>query len=269
MRISTVLAIVAASCFLARVSPAQDAGEPIPDLGDFRLVFKDATSEKDWEMRAFLMSEQGSLDVLVQDINEDVKLLRDVTITFGPGGPGDASYENGVVSISYAFVYETIDLFRRNQDFNDEDYWNEVEWKVLPVVDETVLHEIGHALIDVNQIPKWGENEEVVADQLAFFIVSDFYDSAEDLIAVAAHYQYRHNEADDAAGYSSEHPPDIERHNNYLCWIYGSNPERYAMFGQRLGARAQTCRDEYYSVLDDWDERLEPYWHEALFEEEN
>jgi hypothetical protein len=262
MKFLTFLAITAVPCVLAPASAQEFA-----DYGDFLLEFREAPMEgnaemtaRDYEIRELLMDDQALYD-LMQDVNEDVKLPKDILVIFGPGTP-EASYDTAkdVVYLSYSFVDMTINLFRRNGSFNDDDYWGEVNSKILPVVDETILHEIGHALIDVHQIPleEW-DNEEELADQLAFYIIHDFYDSSDDLMAVALHYRYRANESEPSE-YDSEHPADIERHDNYLCWIYGSDRKKFSGFEGQLGELTEECEDRYHTVMQLWDDK--PFWQQ-------
>jgi hypothetical protein len=155
MKFLTFLAIAAVPCVQAPAS-----AQEFVDYGDFVLDFREAPiagkaemTDRDAQIREFLMNDQALYE-LMRDINEDVKLPKDILVIFGPGQP-EASYDTAkdVVYLSYSFVDMTTSLFRRNGNFNDDYYSEEMTSKVLPVVDETILHEIGHALIDVYRIP--------------------------------------------------------------------------------------------------------------------
>jgi hypothetical protein len=58
--------------------------------------------------------------------------------------------------------------------------------------------------------------------------------------------------------YDIEHPPDIERHENYLCWIYGSDQKKFSGFENQLGELAEDCEDRYIAVMNEWDGKL--FW---------
>ena len=149
------------------------------------------------------------------------------------------------IIIGYSLLLKLKEIFGE-----DDDAW-------YSNVEQTLLHEMGHALIAVNNIPLYpgdGENEEVVADQLAFFIMSDFYDSENDLEPVVEHYRLRNEEVSSASG----HIPDRRRADNYLCWIVGKNPALADRLGDRLQSR--DCNSEYSNLRDAWHDRLAPSW---------
>jgi len=269
VRIQTLFANAAILCLLAQATSAQE----IADRGDFILDFQPGSSAVELEIRTYLMRD-GGLDLLIQDVNDEINLLQDVLITFAPGpviaallnleahDTTLAAYKDGRIYVSYAHVVETMELFARFDDFDGSG--DQFAERILPNVGETLLHEIGHALIHVNRIAMLpGEDEEVVADQLAFFIVSDFYDAAEDLIPVVNQYRYRQQETENVAAASSPHPPDAARARNYLCWIYGYDPERFGFLTRAIASGVETCEDEYYDLWEAWVERLDPSWKES------
>jgi hypothetical protein len=115
-----------------------------------------------------------------------------------------------------------------------------------------VLHEIGHALIDINGInPPTQESAETVADQLAFFVMTEFYEDIESLLMVADHYRIRASLSDELHT-RSEHLPDHARADAYLCWIDGKIQSDRGQAGE--------CASTYEALLDAWDERLAYSW---------
>jgi len=238
------------------------------DGGDFLLQFLEATDEDDAALLGVLQADED-LRTVISDVNGTVMLPLNVPIQFGPGHEGEVYYDSNEtrIYISFGFIWDVMQLFYDAGDFDLENQDAEVASKILPVVYETVLHEMAHALIDLHDIPTHGQSGEEVADQLVVFIVSDFYDDDETinaiLVPVVNQYIYRNNANRGADAEPSEHPLDLDRALNYVCWLYGSNPDTFDFLGATLeegGRSTDDCPEAYYSLMVDWSDRLAPYW---------
>lgn len=255
MRSRTLLAL-SVLCIVPVVARAQ-----IEDRGDFSYQLADPLNAEEAAFADYF-AQSDVLDTLISDLNGEIRLQQDVTVTFRPGSADSVYYWRGEIFVTYGFIADLVRLFTQHGDFDTEQYWAEFESKIVPVVVETVLHEVGHALLDVNEIPKYaGENEEILADQLAFFVVSEFYDEPGAFVPVMDHYGYRSNETQPSAA-ATEHPSDLDRARNYMCWIYGHDPalldEEWAR--QYLGERLDGCSNEYQEMVGRWDDRLAEFW---------
>jgi len=223
--------------------------QEIRDEGNFILEFGSTEDPAESQYRQYLIDE-GSLDAVVQDMNCELNLRENVRVTFRTSDSGsnnplyDAEYNQ--ILISYGFVIEVSSLFR-----GDANAW-------FPNVVQIVLHEMGHALMDVNKIEQYydGENNEVLADQLAFFVMSEFYEADDALQQVAEHFDIRSVDRNVLSATSGDHLPDSERATQFICWIEG---KRHFM-ADRYGG----CRGEYEALLDSWDDRLAPSWKAAF-----
>ncbi len=194
------------------------------------LVFEPATNERDELMRE-LLERRGEFNRLIDHLNEDVAFNESVTIVFRPGDKNQAFYDEDsrTIVVSYGFVWYIADVFVRNgviqDDWGEEDFDNLIQ----PVIDETILHETAHALIHVNQLEHSGD-KETAADKLVVYIINDFYGAAETALPTSLHYRLLSEEAGgpERSDYLAQHPPSLERHDNFVCWIYGSDPEKFA-----------------------------------------
>jgi len=220
----------------------------IADRGDFYLNIEPGQPGLEQQISSILR-ETPALHELIYDINGEINLTRNVTVSFktwpaelSPNAiwaPGDSQ-----ITIGYSLISNFISVV--GNEFHN--------W--YPLVEQTVLHEIGHALIDVNDIPKYaGENEEAQADALAFFILSEFYDEESTLSSVAHYYQSRKRSGGTIQ--VSEHLLDGDRADMYLCWIEGKIQWLNEIGGQ--------CRYHYENLVRHWEDRLGPSWNEDIW----
>lgn len=129
----------------------------------------------------------------------------------------------------------------------------------------TLYHELGHALIDIEGVPIFGQEEDA-ADVLSVLLIDAFYEE-EDAVALAYDTAFGfQGEAEAAAdeGYEPAfwdvHGPDEQRYYNLVCLFYGANPEERDDVAQELGLpedRALTCPEEFDLANESWGAVLE------------
>ena len=125
---------------------------------------------------------------------------------------------------------------------------------VLGIVRETVLHEAGHAFIDVLELPYTGREEDV-ADQLAAWVLVGSGDEEAVEALLSASYEYEVLAASYEADAGDEHAPDAQRAVNYLCWVHGSDPAEWdgLVDGEPLTEqRAERCEEEWDDLDRGW-----------------
>ncbi|MEM1399500.1 MAG: DUF4344 domain-containing metallopeptidase [Pseudomonadota bacterium] len=134
-----------------------------------------------------------------------------------------------------------------------QDGENFVEANILSIF----YHEIGHALIDIEGLPVFGQEEDA-ADVLSIFLIDALYeeDSAQGLARDAAvgFLIEAHARGDDVAWWGV-HGPDEQRYFNTVCLFYGADPDRREGLAIDLGLpeeRAVTCPSEYDQAADSW-----------------
>ena len=99
---------------------------------------------------------------------------------------------------------------------------------------QVTLHELGHGMFDIYNIPVLGREEDA-ADQMAGFILSQFGpEVARRTLPGAAYVWQQFNESRGGEWphwlYSDEHGHDLQRSYNYLCMAYGSDPTTFAYY---------------------------------------
>ena len=174
-----------------------------------------------------LLKERRALEKL-RDLLNAIRLPRTLTLqTQSCKGVVNAWYENATVTLCYELV---------------DDIWSKVPERTTPAgvapVDTMVgpfvhvfLHEIGHALFDLLNIPVLGREEDA-ADQFATYLMLQFdNDEARRLIGGTA-YQYKEDVSSPTVSmplkqFSDEHGAAAQRFYNLLCMAYGSDQKLF------------------------------------------
>ena len=125
-----------------------------------------------------------------------------------------------------------------------------------------ILHETGHALRDMLNIPVFGREEDV-ADQIAEFVGLQFGKDVSTLVTKGAAWIWL-SEARGAVvpeDYADEHSTSAERFYNYLCLGYGGDPESFKDLANAFlpKARAPGCAREYQQVKTAFTKTILPY----------
>ena len=176
-----------------------------------------------------------------------------VAMRFEECGEPNAFYEPAARAILVCFelVDELDRIFARDDD---------VDRAVNDALLFTILHEAGHALIDVLQLPVAGREEDA-ADQLAAIILVD--GTPEGVVAAINGVRGLPEDAPelDESALAGEHSLTSQRYYNVLCLIYGSDPDMYvgwAEDGTLPLERAARCPAEYERTLTSWQRLLGP-----------
>ena len=124
----------------------------------------------------------------------------------------------------------------------------------------TFYHELGHAVIDIERIPVFGQEEDA-ADVFAIYMIDALFeqDSAINLAYETAFGFLGEVEARERArseiAWWAAHGPDEQRFYNTVCLFYGADPARRKSFAREMGlpkARAALCPKEYDLADDSW-----------------
>jgi len=121
-------------------------------------------------------------------------------------------------------------------------------------------HELGHALIDIERIPIFGQEEDA-ADTFSIYLIDALFEGtdAESLaydaaIGFWAEAEQR-SKTEDEPIWWDVHGPDEQRYFNTVCLFYGADPEQRAEYAEDLGLpqeRAEYCAEEYDQADASW-----------------
>ncbi|WP_300516567.1 DUF4344 domain-containing metallopeptidase [Aliiroseovarius sp.] len=125
---------------------------------------------------------------------------------------------------------------------------------------ETLYHELGHALIDILDLPIFG-SEEFAADVFSVILMNRLHDE-DGAIRLAYDAAGAYSEDAQRAQRRGEenaewdiHGSDLQRYYNLVCLFYGAAPDEREDMAQELGLpeqRAQTCPEEFDLVDRSW-----------------
>jgi hypothetical protein len=125
-----------------------------------------------------------------------------------------------------------------------------------------VLHEAGHAVFDMLDVPVFGREEDA-ADAMAIFIASQFSkDVARTVTRGYAYFWSVLGNPKEWAQYSDEHGTSSQRFYNTLCLAYGGDPQTFKEFvdkGWLPKARAANCAAEYQQIKVAFEKTILPY----------
>jgi len=134
-----------------------------------------------------------------------------------------------------------------------------------------LLHESGHALIDLLDIPAVGREEDSV-DQLASVLLLAHVDDSENKNDIARVLQlasvwFKINSQSsgnpDVTAFADEHSLDAQRYFNLLCMVYGLDPQDNGAIvdnGMLPKERADRCPDEAAKINRSWARLLLPHF---------
>lgn len=130
----------------------------------------------------------------------------------------------------------------------------------------TIYHELGHALIDLLDLPVIGREEDAVDGFAAVTMIPETPDDVGDALIIAAADSWRVlSEAasgDRDRRYWAEHALDEQRHFAIVCLLVGSDQEGFYDYAVDAGLpddRIATCADDFARMRDGWNSLLDPY----------
>ena len=200
----------------------------------------------------------GALEEIASALHQRFVLPRPVGIRFDTCETINAFYSPRDTRIT--FCYELLEFLA--QIFVPDGQWTEEQRSdVFGAVQFIMMHEVGHALVDVLDLPITGREEDV-ADQLAVYVlVRESDKGAQAAVAGVSALQPSSNEFDETQ-LADEHSLGPVRLYNVLCWIYGSDPGKYAGLvaeGALPEARAVRCPGEWDRMAKAWQRLLAAY----------
>lgn len=208
------------------------------------------------EMRADVqeLHASGALQSLVDALNLLFVIPRNVGVRFAECGEANAFFspEDMQISMCVELLAELQTAF--TETYDDEDERAEA---VVGAFTAVLLHEAGHALVHVLEIPITGREEDAVDQLSAWTLIESEMGDA--VLSSAASYYTTEQTAEDEV-MADEHSLNQQRYFNLVCWVYGSNPDANADLLEEWElpeARAQRCPGEYAQLRSSWAKLLD------------
>ena len=196
-------------------------------------------------------------------LNELFDLPRQVKLTSGTCGQPNAFYipADGENTSQIVICEELIGAFIRQAQSQTAEQGQE-RLGVFAQTLFTLFHEVGHALIDVLDLPAVGQEEDSV-DQLATLFFAE-----EPILAMWA-VLFWSQSTNPAGGrfvsrgsFADTHDLNEQRFFNIVCWTYGADPLVTGYVAERFSLpaeRAQNCQQEYKRMQSAWQRLLGNY----------
>jgi len=222
------------------------------DDGDFVLGF--AEPSEAYRPLAEALIESGVFETVITALNNQLLLPRNIDVVFQECGTINAFYDPESVSI--AVCYELVEWLVQNFSQIEED----PQVAFGRGLDSTVFilnHEVGHALINVLQLPTTGREEDAV-DELASILVMESFPGGETTVLNAAQSFFLSGaQVTDLSelDFADEHSLDQQRFFGISCLVFGRNPDgnpQLLELGILSEDRASLCVQEYQDKLDAW-----------------
>jgi hypothetical protein len=130
-----------------------------------------------------------------------------------------------------------------------------------------VLHEAGHAVFDMLEVPVFGREEDG-ADEMASFIALQFNKEVARTVTKGFAYIWQaFGNPKEWAHYADEHGTSSQRFFNTLCLGYGGDPQLFKEFvdkGWLPKERASNCASEYQQIRFAFSKTIMPYVDQNL-----
>lgn len=211
------------------------------------------------ELREALIG-AGVFEELAGAINEQLALPEDLLVRFDECGTANAFYSpvERSVTLCYELVVEIAEDFGRL--VREE---AERSAAIMQVVLFVFLHELGHAFIDLLDLPVTGKEEDA-ADQIAtlFFIEGGPEGRTAALNSAVWFLLLARRERSRPLRYWGEHSLSAQRFYSILCWVYGAAPDAHDDLirdGWLPMERAVRCPEEYRRINSSWKRLFAPY----------
>ncbi|HEU0306515.1 MAG TPA: DUF4344 domain-containing metallopeptidase, partial [Lysobacter sp.] len=170
----------------------------------------------------------------IQAIDGLLMLPRPVTFVMAECREPNAFYSPERAEVVMCYETMKVLLDRGKQLAKDNELGDDYAQKYLGAnLRFILLHETGHALIDLLEIPITGREEDAV-DQLATTLMQRFAglnessrQTADNLRMASNWFLMRSTGQYNLDAYADEHALGEQRYFNLQCLIYGSNPARY------------------------------------------
>jgi hypothetical protein len=209
------------------------------------------------------LQRSGLLSGAVSALNAQLILPRPVSVRLIECGESNAYYDPEAVEIQMCL--ELMEDMASVLEGQFEDRAMEAD-ALTGAWLGTLLHEVGHALVDVLDLPITGREEDVVDQLSAWMLISG--GDADAVLGFAATYYTEQVEAE-VADFAGVHALNEQRYYNLLCWAYGSDPESAAELTESWELpmqRAELCEQEFRQMDRAWSRLLAPHLRRPMAE---
>lgn len=226
--------------------------------GSFKVGASPLRRDKNIKLK-MTAEDRQALQAVASDLNKTFILPQDIYLSVDVCGEANAYYNPESKEI--IMCTELVTFFEQAfaKEYKDKD-------EATQAVDDSTMfvffHELGHALIDIYDLPVTGKEEDAV-DQLSTLIVADgSEDGAASVFNGGVAFTLFDNGELDESAFWGEHSMGLQRFYNIICMLYGQNPDAHKdLVSQEVlpQARARRCPSEYQRIEKAWGTLLSPH----------
>ncbi len=229
------------------------------DKGDFIVEYETVGNARYTEIDKQIKGEKV-LEKAASDLNKSISLPADIALRTKDCDEINAFYDpkDASITVCYELMEHFFKLFKSTGKNDKESYS-----LMFDAIRFVFLHELGHALIDIHEIPIAG-SEEDAADRLSTYICLEELgdEGAESAIAAAEAFEIESkNVGGNDLVFYDNHKLGQQRFYDIVCSLYGYNPDKYGNVvdqGLLPKERAVSCRSEYERLQTSWGKLLKP-----------
>lgn len=206
----------------------------------------------------------GGTDGVASGLSQTFVLPKNLTIHAVNDFVGPAyDPQTKTITLSYAFVnYEAAVLQRNFPALRTNT--NELGRELAAVDGFILLHELGHALIDVFGLPVLGREEDAADSVATVFLTGAVKNGSEYAFDAAKFFHALSARQRQLApsDYWDAHSLDQQRAYSIVCWIAGSSApamRSVAVLGLLPTSRLASCPSEYRHTVQSWVTLLRPH----------
>ncbi len=218
--------------------------------------------------------EDKFLEQMATTINNVFKINTPLTLSLKNCGAVNAYYSSNSkeLTLCYEMLHHLFDFYK--DSVPDE---TALGTKIGNALTFIYFHEVGHALIDILDIPLTGKEEDA-ADYFSFYFLASndvkegveatmegaifFLESYNKMISDTSYIRLKSEGKEPQLPFWDEHSLDMQRFYSIASLIYGSNPDKYNHFiemGLLGNRRPGIAIAEYQKIKKGWDRVLKDY----------
>jgi len=228
-----------------------------PDLGDFVLEWDEVPDLELGAYQDFVIND-GRLGIMVDSLNAVLALPTTVPIFHQVCGQANAYYypADAQITLCLDLLQEIWFGFAGVEAWTPEEVENASLWTWAFIF----LHEAGHGLIHLLNLPAVGREEDAVDEFASIYLIAVGHGEA--AVFAAVYWYLTGQDAAPNIALADEHGLNLQRFYNMICLVYGSDPASYGFLVEifpDFQQRVDRCPAEYAQKRAAWATLLAPW----------
>jgi Putative metallopeptidase len=210
---------------------------------------------------------ETTLQDLTESLNKELDLTGNINVSFEKCHAPDSFFDDSTnkITVCTEMIDEFYGLFSQSHSRKDT-----LRKKVNDAIAFFFMHEAGHALVSVLDLPITGREEDAV-DQFSVLTLLRTQREGGRMVLAGAEsfnlYARWARRTREPRAFWDEHSQDEQRYFDTLCLAYGSDPSAFQHLvssGMLPGERAEICPDEYAKASRSWGSLLKQFEKNSL-----